>query len=115
MSVGFALAALQEALAADRVPRESALRHGVALAWRARDDLGDRDRARLLALVGPRYPALPTGAELTAAWQHLVDLAPQNAESWYELALRVLHDGAAAGLADPPLGPGAIIRAQGDR
>jgi len=97
----FALAALHEALAADRIARESPLRHGVALAWRARDDLGDRDRARLLALAGPRYPALPAGAELVAAWQHLVDLAPQNAESWYELALRVLHDGAAAGLADP--------------
>jgi hypothetical protein len=80
--------------------------HGVALAWRERDDLGDRDRARLLALSGPRYPALPTGAELTAAWQHMVDVAPQSAESWYELALRVVRDGAAAGLTDP--GPRAI-------
>jgi DNA-binding SARP family transcriptional activator len=97
----FALAALHEAIAADRIAREIPLRHGIALAWAARNDLGDRDRARLLALTGPRYPALPTGAELTAAWQHMVDLAPQNAESWYELALRVLHDGAAAGLADP--------------
>jgi DNA-binding SARP family transcriptional activator/tetratricopeptide (TPR) repeat protein len=97
----FALAALHEAIAADRIARESALRHGVALAWPARENLGDRDQARLLALSGPRYPALPTGAELTTAWQHMVDLAPQNAESWYELALRVLHDGAAAGLADP--------------
>jgi len=97
----FALAALHEALAADRIAREIPLRHGVALAWAARNDLGDRDRARLLALTGPRYPALPTGTELTTAWQHMVDLAPQNAESWYELALRVLHDGAAAGLADP--------------
>ncbi|MFL5618507.1 MAG: BTAD domain-containing putative transcriptional regulator [Gemmatimonadaceae bacterium] len=97
----FALAALHEALAADRIAREIPLRHGVSLAWAARNDLGDRDRSRLLALSGPRYPALPTGAELTTAWQHMVDLAPQNAESWYELALRVLHDGAAAGLADP--------------
>jgi DNA-binding SARP family transcriptional activator len=97
----FALAALHEAIAADRIARETPLRHGVALAWAARNDLGDRDRARLLALTGPRYPALPTGTELTAAWQHMVDLAPQNAESWYELALRVVHDGAAAGLADP--------------
>jgi DNA-binding SARP family transcriptional activator len=97
----FALAALHEAIAADRIARETPLRHGVALAWAARTDLGDRDRARLLALTGPRYPALPTGTELTAAWQHMVDLAPQNAESWYELALRVVHDGAAAGLADP--------------
>jgi tetratricopeptide (TPR) repeat protein len=97
----FALAALHEALAADRIARETPLRHGVALAWAARNDLGDRDRSRLLALTGPRYPALPTGTELTSAWQHMVDLAPQNAESWYELALRVVHDGAAAGLADP--------------
>jgi DNA-binding SARP family transcriptional activator/tetratricopeptide (TPR) repeat protein len=99
----FALAALHEALAAERGARESLLRHGVALAWNARDDLGERDRAWLLALSGPRYPALPTGDELTAAWQHMVDLAPQQAESWYELALRVLHDGPAAGLADPRL------------
>jgi DNA-binding SARP family transcriptional activator len=97
----FALAALHEALAADRIARETPLRHGVALAWAARNDLGDRDKARLFALTGPRYPALPTGVELTTAWQHMVDLAPQNADSWYELALRVLHDGAAAGLADP--------------
>jgi tetratricopeptide (TPR) repeat protein len=97
----FALAALHEALAAERDARESLLRHGVALAWRARDALGERDRALLVALSGPRYPALPTGDELTAAWQHMVDLAPQRAESWYELALRVLHDGPASGLADP--------------
>jgi DNA-binding SARP family transcriptional activator len=108
----FALAALHEALAADRIARETALRHGVALAWAARNDLGDRDRSRLLALTGPRYPALPTGTELTAAWQHMVDLAPQNAESWYELALRVVHDGAAAGLPDPrPRAVDALHRA----
>ena len=97
----FALAALHEAVAAERDAREAPLRHGVALAWSARDHLGERDRAWLLALSGPRYPALPTGEELTAAWQHMVDLAPQHAESWYELALRVLRDGAAAGLVDP--------------
>lgn len=96
----FALAALHEALAAERDARESPLGHGVALAWSARNDLGDRDRAWLIALSGPRYPALPTGDELTAAWQHMVDLTPQHAESWYELALRVLRDGPAAGIAD---------------
>ena len=60
----FALAALHEALAADRIGRETPLRHGVALARRERDNLGDRDRSRLAALSGPWYPGLPKGAEL---------------------------------------------------
>jgi DNA-binding SARP family transcriptional activator len=96
----FALAALYQALAGDRLGLDVPLRAGVAIAWISRDELSERDRARLLALSGPRFPHLPTGAELAVAWQHAVDLAPENADSWYELALRLMHDGGAAGIAN---------------
>jgi len=97
----FALAALYKALTSDRLNLESSLRSGVRVAWTSRESLNDRNQALLLALVGPRYPALPTSAEQTAAWQRIVDLAPGNADTWYALSVRLLKDGAAAGLQDP--------------
>lgn len=97
----FALAALYKALSADRLNLEPPLRSGVAIAWASRGNLNDRDQALLLALVGPRYPALPSAAEQTAAWQRIVDLAPGSADAWYALGARLLKDGAAAGIASP--------------
>ncbi|HEV7994604.1 MAG TPA: BTAD domain-containing putative transcriptional regulator, partial [Gemmatimonadaceae bacterium] len=97
----FALAALYKALSADRLSLEPALRHGLSLAWRSLDELTEKDRSLLLAFVGPRYPALPTSAEQTAAWQRTIDLAPSSADAWYSLGARLLKDGAAAGMPSP--------------
>jgi DNA-binding SARP family transcriptional activator/tetratricopeptide (TPR) repeat protein len=70
----FALAALYEALSADRIGLEQPLRVGVALAWPSRDELSELDQARLSALAGPRYPALSTVAEHDAARELLARL-----------------------------------------
>ena len=94
----FALAALYKALTADQLNNESSLRSGVRTAWASRSNLNERDGTLLLALVGPRYPALPTSVEQTAAWQRVVDLAPGSADAWYALSVRMLKDGALAGL-----------------
>ena len=96
----FALAALYQASSADRLGVETPLRVGVASAWASRAVLSERDRSRLLVLSGPRFPAPSTAAELSAAWQHMVDLAPNSADAWYELAVRLLHDGPSAGARD---------------
>jgi DNA-binding SARP family transcriptional activator len=94
----FALAALYRALAADELNDEAQLRAAVSLGWAGRAALSDRDRSMLLAFAGPRYPAPSTSAELAAAWQRVVDLAPGSAEAWALLGARLLHDGGAAGV-----------------
>jgi DNA-binding SARP family transcriptional activator len=97
----FALAALYRALAADELNDEPELRASVAVAWNSSSALSDRDRSLLTALVGDRYPSLPTTTDLDVAWQRVVDLAPGSAEAWSFLGARLLHDGAAAGTAVP--------------
>lgn len=94
----FALAALYRALAADELNDEPQLRAAVSLGWTSRSALSDRDQSILLAFAGPRYPAPSTVAELTAAWQRVVDLAPASAEAWALFGARLLHDGGTAGL-----------------
>jgi DNA-binding SARP family transcriptional activator len=94
----FALAALYRALAADELNDEAQLRAAVSLGWASRSALSDRDQSMLLAFAGPRYPAPSTAAELTAAWQRVVDLAPTSAEAWALFGARLLHDGGTAGL-----------------
>ena len=98
----FALAALYRALAADGLNDDPQLRASAALAWNSRSALNDRDHSLLTALVGDRYPSLPTTSGLDTAWQHVVDLAPGSAEAWSFLGARLLHDGAAAGMTAPP-------------
>ena len=94
----FALAALYRALAADEMNDEGQLRAAVSLGWASRSALSDRDQSMLLAFAGPRYPAPSTSAELTAAWQRVVDLAPASAEAWALFGARLLHDGGTAGV-----------------
>jgi DNA-binding SARP family transcriptional activator len=96
----FALAALRLAVAADRRNDDEQRRRGVALAWTSRGDLSERDRALLVALGGPRYPLPSSAAEQLAAWRGFLDLAPNDAESWYTLGARLFHDGAVAGVPD---------------
>ncbi len=96
----FALAALYAAITADALHLTGDFQDAVSVAWSARDDLTDRDRALLVALAGPRYPAPSTGAELAIAWQQLADAAPQSGDAWYLVATRLLEDGGAAGIAN---------------
>ena len=49
---------------------------GAEIAWRHRDRLSRRDRARLETVLGPRHPASPRPGELIAAAERLADLAP---------------------------------------
>jgi DNA-binding SARP family transcriptional activator len=94
----FALAALHKADAADILSITPALQSAVRLAWSSRDDLNEHDRLLLSTLSGPRYPAIPTAAELTGAWQQIVDRAPGSGGAWYVLGVRLLKDGAPAGV-----------------
>jgi DNA-binding SARP family transcriptional activator/TolB-like protein len=96
----FALAALQLARAADRMSTLAPQAHALALAWRERDVLDARARALLIALAGPSYPMPSEGEDQIDAWERLIDLTPDRAESWFELALRLVQEGAAAGATD---------------
>jgi serine/threonine-protein kinase len=107
----FALAGLQLARTADRAYAAQQRARGLAAAWRGRSALDERGRALLLALAGPRYPAPSTAEEQIAAWERVVDLTPDNAASWYELALRLFRDGPTARLHAPGRADTALRRA----
>jgi tetratricopeptide (TPR) repeat protein len=89
----FALAALRLASAAGWTSAPGAGRRGLELAWRSRDRLSPRDQALLLANVGPVYPDVSTAAQHLAAWERAVELAPDQAERWYELGDMYFHEG----------------------
>jgi eukaryotic-like serine/threonine-protein kinase len=89
----FALAGLRLASAAGWTAAPGAGRRGLERAWASRDRLSPRDRALLLANVGPDYPAVSTAAQHLTAWEQAVDLAPDQAERWYELGDMYFHEG----------------------
>jgi DNA-binding SARP family transcriptional activator/tetratricopeptide (TPR) repeat protein/TolB-like protein len=95
---GFALAALQLALVADRVNDAEQHDRALALAWRAQHELSPRDRAHLVALAGPRYPEPSTEAEYRGAWERAAALSPDRADVWYDLGERFLYTGGALGV-----------------
>lgn len=94
----FALAALNAAATADALNLTGVFQETLGVAWNSREDLNQRDLALLRAMAGPRYPMLSTSAQYAAAWQHMVDVAPQSSDAWHALAVRLLEDGPAAGL-----------------
>jgi DNA-binding SARP family transcriptional activator len=94
----FAPAALGLAITADR--RNSAEQHerGLSLAWAAREKLGGRDEAYLIALAGPRFPEPSNVGEQIAAWEKVVTFNPDRATAWTELGERFLYDGGFLGI-----------------
>ncbi len=89
----FALAGLALASAAGWATAPGAARRGLERAWAGHDRLSARDRALLIAEVGPRYPEPSPLAEYLAAWERAVDLAPDQPDRWYELGDVYFHDG----------------------
>ncbi len=96
----FVLAALGLVQATGWWNNQALSSRGIELAWRYRDQLSARDRALLLATVGPRYPAPTSSVEMYAAAQRYLQLAPDRAEAWYLAADKVYHLGDALGIAD---------------
>lgn len=82
----FALAALKLAVTADRLGDFEKERIAIEHAWRARNDLGPRDQAFLIAQAGRRYPALTSVRESLEDWNRAARLAPDRADVWYGLA-----------------------------
>jgi DNA-binding SARP family transcriptional activator len=96
---GFTLAALGLAAAGLWVPTaEAARREALSIAWAGRDRLKPADRAYLVALAGPRYPAEPTARERLVAWERAAALAPDRPDVWYEYGDVLFHKGALLGI-----------------
>jgi hypothetical protein len=55
--------------------------------------LSPRDKALVIAEVGPDYPAVSTLVQHLGAWERAVDLAPDQPDRWYELGDVYFHDG----------------------
>jgi serine/threonine-protein kinase len=89
----FAPAGLRLASAAGWTTAPGAGRRGLQRAWSNRDRLSPPDQALLLAEVGPNYPATSTLQQHLAWWEKAVDLAPDQAERWYELGDEYFHEG----------------------
>ena len=96
----FGLAALQLARTADRLHLTQPRTRALALAWRERGALDARARTLLVALAGPSFPAPSDPDELIVAWERLVTLTPDRAESWFELGDRLAREAGPAALAD---------------
>jgi tetratricopeptide (TPR) repeat protein len=97
----FALAALRLDRTASWIGGLGEVRErAIRLAWTFQDRLSPRDRAHLIAVAGPRYPALSPVAEQLAAWERAVEAAPDHPELWEEYADLLFHFGRALGLDD---------------
>lgn len=95
----FTLAALGLAAAGVWVPTgEAARREALARAWAGRSRLKPADRAYLVALAGPRYPAEPTARERLVAWEQAAAVAPDRPDVWYEYGDILFHKGALLGV-----------------
>jgi tetratricopeptide (TPR) repeat protein len=94
----FALAGLALASAAGWTATPGAARHGLERAWAGRDRLSARDRALVLAEMGPRYPATSTLVQSLQAWEQAADQAPDQPERWYELGDIYFHHGPYLGM-----------------
>ena len=89
----FALAGMGLASAAAWTAAPGAARRGLERAWSSRDRLSPRDQALVMAEVGPAFPAVTTVVRDVGAWERAVDVAPDQADRWYELGDVYFHDG----------------------
>jgi tetratricopeptide (TPR) repeat protein len=96
----FALAGLGLNLADGWVGTGHARERGSVAAWRWRERLSARDRALLVARVGPSYPRPSTVREQLDATEHARRLAPDHVELWYTLGDIHFHYGRVLGFAD---------------
>jgi hypothetical protein len=93
MDSTFAVAGMALASAAGWTNAPGAGRRGLERAWASRDRLSERDKALVIAEVGPAYPATSTLVQHLDAWERAVDLAPDQPVRWYELGDVYFHDG----------------------
>ncbi|HSK20256.1 MAG TPA: protein kinase family protein, partial [Longimicrobiales bacterium] len=109
----FALAGMGLGMAAGWVSGADGMRErGHAIAWRNRERLSTRDRALLVANVGPDYPRSPTVEQLLQAIEHALGIAPDRAELWHELGDLHFHFGRVVASAEwPRKAEGALRRA----
>jgi serine/threonine-protein kinase len=70
------------------------------LAWAARNRLSPRDQILLAAYIGPNGPAPRPSAEVLAARERAVEVAPDQPEAWYFLGDEYFHYGAFLGISD---------------
>jgi serine/threonine-protein kinase len=96
----FALAGLGLRLAAAWYGDQPLGNRGIDIAWREKARLSPRDQALLVALAGPRYPALSSNVDVYKAREQYLSMVPDNAEAWYLLADQIFHYGSAMGIPD---------------
>ncbi len=96
----FALAGLGLATASGWVGDPALQFKGMSVAWDNRDRLNPRDRALLLAVAGPNFPAQSGWAAMVAAKEKYAALAPDRADAQFELGDGLFHYGPAIGIPD---------------
>jgi tetratricopeptide (TPR) repeat protein len=73
---------------------------GETVAWSFREELTPRDRALLVALVGPGYPGSSSVQDVLSAVEEALVSYPDRAELWYQLGDLQFHFGRAVGRSD---------------
>jgi serine/threonine-protein kinase len=75
-------------------------------AWQNRDALSPKDRAIVVAVMGPRGPDPEDGISLLRERESATQIASDRAEAWYYLGDAYFHDGLLLGMDD------ALVRAE---
>ena len=70
------------------------------IAWAGRDRMSRRDQALMEAFMGPDYPEVSHEADVLAAREHAVTLAPDHPDAWYFLGDQYFHQGRYLGYTD---------------
>ena len=96
----FTLAALGLVDATGWVGGSHARQRGARIAWRGKDALSERDQARLMALVGSRYPMPTPYAEQHVANQRYARVAPDRPEAQFQFGDGLFHYGRVIGIRD---------------
>jgi eukaryotic-like serine/threonine-protein kinase len=98
----FALAAFMVSRAAGWIldERRGMFEPALALAWRHRERLGERDRAILAAVAGPNYPGYSNTRERITALEALVRARPEDSEAWFWLSDEIFHGGGQIDMGD---------------
>lgn len=85
---------------------------GQRAAWNGRNRLSERDRALVVAVLGPGGLAPSSRRDFLRAREEAVRIAPDRADVWYYLGDEYFHDGALLGFADAlPRAEAALRRA----
>ncbi|MFL5613408.1 MAG: protein kinase domain-containing protein [Gemmatimonadaceae bacterium] len=66
---------------------------GLRVAWASRDQFNEKDRVFLEAAAGPKYPLVSTRLSQIQAWDHALNVIPDEPQAYYQFGDQLLQFG----------------------